>query len=80
MGPHDAADVLVAVEYVVVVGAPLVARSGFGGAFQDEHGGSLAVIAAATQTPRGERSHAVGARMLLRVMGARSEGIERGPF
>jgi hypothetical protein len=63
MGPHDAADVLVAVEYVVVVGAPLVARSGFGGAFQDEHGGSLAVIAAATQTPRGERSHAVGAHV-----------------
>jgi len=36
--PHDAADVPVAVEHVVVVVRPLAAWAGFRGAFQNEHG------------------------------------------
>jgi hypothetical protein len=34
---HDAADLPVAVEHVVVVVGPLAARAGFGGAFQGQH-------------------------------------------
>ena len=40
--PHDAPDVPVAVEHVVIVVRPLAARSGFGGAFEGEHGTILA--------------------------------------
>jgi len=36
--PHDAADVPVAVEHVIIIVRPLAARAGFGGAFQQEHG------------------------------------------
>jgi hypothetical protein len=36
--PHDAADVLLAVESVVVVVRLLAARAGFEGAFQNKHG------------------------------------------
>ena len=36
--PQYAADVLLAVEHVVIVVRPLAARAGFRGAFQGEHG------------------------------------------
>jgi len=36
--PHDAADVPVAIEYVVVVVRPFAAWAGFRGAFEREHG------------------------------------------
>ena len=35
--PHDAANVPVTIERIVVVGAPLAARAGFVGLFKDEH-------------------------------------------
>jgi hypothetical protein len=38
MRPHDAADVLVAVEYVTIIVRPLAAQSAIGGAFKGEHG------------------------------------------
>jgi len=38
VGPQDAADVLVAVKYIVIVVWPLAVGAAFGGAFQQEHG------------------------------------------
>ena len=35
--PHDAADVPVAVEHVIIVIRPLAARARFGGAFEGQH-------------------------------------------
>jgi hypothetical protein len=57
MRPHDAADVLVAVEHVVVVVRPLAARAGFGCAF------GLAV------RPWRERPRAEGLALRLCVVG-----------
>ena len=36
--PHDAADVAVAVEHVVIIVRPFAARARFRSAFQNEHG------------------------------------------
>ena len=35
--PHDAADVPVAIEHVIIIIRPCAARAGFGGAFEGEH-------------------------------------------
>jgi hypothetical protein len=58
MRPHDAADVLVAVEHVVVVIRPLAARAAFGGAFESQY-----VVSVSS-------AHAVGAHV-VEVMGNR---------
>ena len=42
--PHDAADVLVAVEHVVVVIRLLAARAGFGGAFEYQRAHAVRII------------------------------------
>jgi hypothetical protein len=39
MRPHDAANVLLTLEYVVIVVSPFATGSAFAGGLEDEHGG-----------------------------------------
>ena len=57
--PHDAANMQITVEHVVVVIRPLAARAGFRGAFEDEHGSIIDLVRQPRSNQNALRARAV---------------------